>query len=109
MKICFVSQNGQSGKLTRDFPNCRTEFAWQLTLESDHFPIQSLLDNKANVSGYDVVIVILPKKLETIDFVYPVLMIPLEYLLPGIEKWNRVEYDSVEGKYLLFTISDSKK
>ena len=69
MKICFVSQNGHSGKLTRDFPNCRTEFAWQLTLESDHFPIQSLLDNKANVSGYDVVIVILPKKLETIDTV----------------------------------------
>ena len=52
MKICFVSQNGHSGKLTRDFPNCRTEFAWQLTLESDHFPIQSLLDNKANVYGW---------------------------------------------------------
>ena len=67
MKICFVSQNGHSGKLSRDFPNCRTEFAWQLALNADHFPIQSLLDNKDNVSGYDVVIVILPKKLETID------------------------------------------
>ena len=67
MKICFVSQNGHSGKLPRDFPNCRTEFAWQLALNADHFPIQSLLDNKDNVSGYDVVIVILPKKLETID------------------------------------------
>ncbi len=69
MKICFVSQNGHSGKLPRDFPNCRTEFAWQLALNADHFPIQSLLDNKDNVSGYDVVIVILPKKLETIDTV----------------------------------------
>ena len=67
MKICFVSQNGHSGKLPRDFPNCRTEFAWQLALNADHFPIQSLLDNKDNISGYDVVIVILPKKLETID------------------------------------------
>jgi hypothetical protein len=55
--------------LSRDFPNCRTEFAWQLALNADHFPIQSLLDNKDNVSGYDVVIVILPKKLETIDTV----------------------------------------
>ena len=69
MKICFVSQNGHSGKLPRDFENGRTEFAWQLTLNADHFPIQSLLDNKNNVSGYDVVIVILPKKLETIDTV----------------------------------------
>ena len=67
MKICFVSQNGHSGKLPRDFPNCRTEFAWQITLNADHFPIQYLIDNKDNVSGYDVVIVILPKKLETID------------------------------------------
>ena len=69
MKICFVSQNGHSGKLLRDFTNCRTEFAWQLALNADHFPIQSLLDNKDNISGYDVVIVILPKKLETIDTV----------------------------------------
>jgi len=67
MKICFVSQNGHSGKLPRDFPNCRTEFAWQITLNADHFPIQYLINNKNNVSGYDVVIVILPKKLETID------------------------------------------
>jgi hypothetical protein len=67
MKICFVSQNGHIGKLPRDFPNCRTEFSWQIALDADHFSIQSLLDNKENVSGYDVVIVILPKKLETID------------------------------------------
>jgi len=67
MKICFVSQNGHSGKLPRDFPNCRTEFAWQITLNADHFPIQYLIDNKDNVSGYDIVIIILPKKLETIN------------------------------------------
>ena len=68
MKICFVSQNGHSGKLPRDFANCRTEFAWQIALDADHYPIQYLLNKPAKeVSQYDVVIVILPKKLETID------------------------------------------
>jgi len=68
MKICFVSQNGHSGKLSREFENCRTEFAWQLALDANHYPIQYLLNKPAKeVSQYDVVIVILPKKLETID------------------------------------------
>jgi hypothetical protein len=68
MKICFISQNGHSGKLSRDFENCRTEFAWQIALDADHFPIQYILSKPAKeVSQYDVVIVILPKKLETID------------------------------------------
>ena len=70
MKICFVSQNGHSGKLPRDFANCRTEFAWQIALDADHFPIQYLLSKPAKeVSQYDVVIVILPKKLENFDTV----------------------------------------
>ena len=70
MNICFVSQNGHSGKLPRDFKNCRTEFSWQLALNADHFPIQYLLNKPATVvSQYDVVIVILPKKLENFDTV----------------------------------------
>jgi NADH:ubiquinone oxidoreductase subunit 3 (subunit A) len=68
MKICFVSQNGHFGKLSRDFENCRTEFAWQLALDAEHFPIQYLLNKPAKeVSLYDVVIVILPKKLENFE------------------------------------------
>ena len=70
MNICFVSQNSHIGKLPRDFVNCRTEFAWQIALNADHFPIQYLLSKPATVvSQYDVVIVILPKKLENFDTV----------------------------------------
>jgi hypothetical protein len=68
MKICFISHNGHFGKLPRTFENCRTEFAWQIALNADHFPIQYLFSNSAKeVPLYDIAIVILPKKLETID------------------------------------------
>lgn len=68
MNICFVSQNGHSGKIPRTFENCRTEFAWQIALNADHLPIDYILSKSfKGVSVYDLVIVILPKKLENYD------------------------------------------
>lgn len=68
MNICFVSQNGHTGKLPRNFQNCRTEFAWQIALNADHLPIEYILSKPfKGVSQYDLVIVILPKKLENYD------------------------------------------
>ena len=65
MNICFISQNGHIGKLTRDFTNCRTEFAWQIALNADHLSFDYITKNK--VSIYDLAIIILPKKLEIIN------------------------------------------
>lgn len=56
MKIAFVTESGFKGKITRNFTNCRTEYAWQIALDADHYPINDLPIN------YDLVIVILPKK-----------------------------------------------
>jgi hypothetical protein len=70
MKICFVSENGHLGKVPRDFQNVRTEFAWQIALNADHLPIQYILSKPSKgVSQYDLVIVILPKKLEKFDVI----------------------------------------
>lgn len=66
MKICFVSQNGHDGKLSRNFPNCRTEFAWQIALNADHYSFQSWFSTTHD-NDYDLIIVILPKKLEMVD------------------------------------------
>ena len=65
MNICFISQNGHIGKIPRNFPNCRTEFAWQIALNADHLSFDYICKNK--VPTYDLAIVILPKKLEIID------------------------------------------
>jgi hypothetical protein len=65
MNICFVSQNGHQGKIPRTFENCRTEFSWQIALNADHLPIDYILSKPfKGVAQYDLVIVILPKKLE---------------------------------------------
>lgn len=70
MKICFITPNNHFGLLPRTFDNLRTEFAWQIALQATHYPIQHILDLQAYGYGpdtYDVGIIILPKKLETID------------------------------------------
>jgi hypothetical protein len=65
MNICFISQNGHLGKLPRNFENCRVEFAWQIALNADHLSFDYICKNK--VQSYDLVIIILPKKLELIN------------------------------------------
>jgi hypothetical protein len=59
MKIAFFSEMGFSGKIPRDHPNMRTEFAWLVALDAVHYPISTLgnIDTK-----YDIGIVIVPKK-----------------------------------------------
>lgn len=70
MNICFVSQNSHIGKLPRDFVNCRTEFAWQIALNANHYPIDYVLSKSSiGIPRHDLVVVILPKKLENFDTV----------------------------------------
>ena len=79
MKICFVSQNGHSGKLPRNFVNCRTEFAWQIALNADHYNFQEWFSS-TNDKSYDLIVVIPPKKLEIID---------TNLLLESVKKWGK--------------------
>ena len=64
MNICFISQNGFTGKTARTFDNCRTEFAWQIALDAHH---ENYKDWFFSNTTYDLIVVILPKKLELID------------------------------------------
>ena len=70
MNICFVRENAHLGKIPKNFEKVRTEFAWQIALNADHLPIQYLLSKPAKgISQYDLVIVILPKKLEKFNII----------------------------------------
>ena len=57
MKIAFLSENNFLGKVPRDFENARTEFAWMLALDAEHYPLNSFTE----VKDFDSVFVILPK------------------------------------------------
>jgi hypothetical protein len=56
MKIAFFTEMGFHGKLPRTHKNMRTEFAWMVGLDADHFNLNDVPTQK-----YDLGIVITPK------------------------------------------------
>lgn len=57
MKIAFLSETPYQGKWPSDFKNARTEVAWQIALNADHYNIRDF----DKVSNYDHVFIIFPK------------------------------------------------
>tara|TARA_R110000851_G_scaffold183777_1_gene333143 strand:- start:1392 stop:2291 length:900 start_codon:yes stop_codon:yes gene_type:complete len=57
MKIAFFTEMNFIGKITRTHENMRTDFAWMVALNADHYNI-NLVPSKQ----YDLGIVIIPKK-----------------------------------------------
>lgn len=62
-KIAFFTESPFRGKYTKDFPNARTEIAWQIALEADHYPI-----TQQPGEHYDYGVIILPKKNPSFNF-----------------------------------------
>ena len=57
MEIAFFTEMGFNGKIPRTHENMRTEFAWMVALNADHYNIKQTPANT-----YDLGIVIIPKK-----------------------------------------------
>ena len=60
MKIAFLTETQYDGKWPNNFPNARTEIAWQIALDADHFNIH-LFGSDKRLAGYDHVFIIFPK------------------------------------------------
>ena len=67
MKIAFLSQMGFTGKIPRNHPNMRTEFAQMCALGTDHYP---LYDVDKIPEGYDHIILMIPKTQKDRDGLY---------------------------------------
>ncbi|MBC8428471.1 hypothetical protein H8D04_01165 [bacterium] len=67
MKIAFLTQMGFTGKVPRNHPNMRTEFAQMCALNADHFP---LYDVDKIAEGYDHVVLMIPKTQQDRDNLY---------------------------------------
>ena len=57
MRVAFFTEMGFNGKVPRTHDNMRTEFAWMVALDADHYNIKQIPTEK-----YDLGIVIIPKK-----------------------------------------------
>ena len=62
MSIAFFTEMGFIGKIPRTHKNMRTEFAWMVALDADHYSINSTPNQQ-----YDLGIVIIPKKNPNFD------------------------------------------
>tara|TARA_R100000908_G_C3748754_1_gene143634 strand:+ start:322 stop:1266 length:945 start_codon:yes stop_codon:yes gene_type:complete len=60
MEVAFFTEGGYSGKQPRNHPNARTEIAWMIALNANHFNIHSYINQSEK--QYDLGILILPKK-----------------------------------------------
>ena len=67
MKIAFLTQMGFTGKIPRDHPNMRTEFAQMCALKADHY---SLYDVDKITEEYDHVVLMIPKTQKDRDGLY---------------------------------------
>ena len=56
MSIAFFTEMGFNGKVSRTHENMRTEFAWMVALDADHYNLNDDITQK-----YDLSIVITPK------------------------------------------------
>ena len=57
MKIAFTSENPFNGPVPQDYNDARTEFAWMIALNAEHYVIPHF----KSIKDYDAVFVILPK------------------------------------------------
>jgi hypothetical protein len=66
-KVVFLSQMGFVGKIPREHPNMRVEFAQMCALQADHY---SLFNINSIPSKYDVAILLIPKTSSDRDALY---------------------------------------
>lgn len=61
-RIVFFTEMNFTGKINRNHYNSRTEFAWMITLDADHYRL-----DKLPTTRYDLGIVIIPKNKSSLD------------------------------------------
>lgn len=76
MKVAFLTETQYRGKYSLNFPNIRTEIAWQIALDADHFNIHDF----DQVKDYDAVFIIFPKATVKLN------RVGVEMNTPGIDK-----------------------
>jgi len=107
MKVAFLTETNYTGKWPVNFPNARTEVAWQIALNADHFPIT----HHKTVTGYDHVFIIFPKgqlNLNTVGAKVTNIPNPYSQLLASdwlkkIKDENKKVHFVQEGPHWIFT------
>lgn len=106
MKVAFISETNYLGKWPTTFANARTEIAWQIALDSEHYPIHQYVE----VKGYDHVFIIFPKGktflnaegTRILNERNPVSNLLGAELAEVLKKYNKAVYYVQEGPHWLY-------
>jgi hypothetical protein len=82
MRIAFFTEMGFEGKVPRNHPNMRTEFAWMCALNADHY---SIIRAPFVTEQYDLGIVIIPKKNPDFDINSLKILNPKSHIIGDFE------------------------
>lgn len=107
MKIAFLTELPFEGKITKDYPNMRTEFAWMYALDADHYNINTY---KEKCIGYDIVFIIFPKGRVFLDAcgskliteTNPITDLLASNLIDKLKQYNNKIFYIQEGPHWLY-------
>lgn len=73
MKNLFLTESKFKGKVPRNHPNCRTEYAWMIALDAFHLNMNwnGALTNESLIKEFDNVFIIWPKRIDYYKLDYP--------------------------------------
>ena len=109
MRVAFFSESNFDGKISRNFLNMRTEYAWYVALDSTHHHVSTIQTLEENM--YDLGIVIIPKKnidfLVQIDFINQMKRVckKIGYMQEG-PYWYFQDYTMEEQIWFYNTLMD---
>jgi hypothetical protein len=107
VKIAFLTELPFEGKVVKDYPNMRTEFAWMYALDADHYNINTC---KEKCIGYDVVFIIFPKGRVFLDAcgskltteTNPITDLLASNLIDKLKQYNNKIFYIQEGPHWLY-------
>lgn len=69
MRVAFFTEMNFGGTIPRNHPNMRTEFAWMVALDAEHYNLQHAANSTTYIEApvFDLGIVIIPKKNPNFD------------------------------------------
>lgn len=102
MEVAFFTEMGFTGKVPRTHDNMRTEFAWMVALNADHYPIDLNFSKE-----YDLGIVIIPKKLSKFDFQKIKKLCKKVAVMQEGPHWYFQDYDLIDQIWYFNTLSEA--
>lgn len=102
MEVAFFTEMGFTGKVPRTHDNMRTEFAWMVALDADHYHFSENFSKE-----YDLGVVIIPKKLLKFDLQKIKKLCKKVAIMQEGPHWYFQDYELIDQIWYFNTLSEA--